>query len=75
MEVLGIVVVRNDKFGQFNVDGKFTGKIVSPATLILGPKATVDGEIQVDEKSGGWFGAAVASAGNSGALVSQIKIN
>lgn len=35
--------------GSVRIDGKFTGKIVSPATLILGPKAEVDGEVHVGE--------------------------
>jgi cytoskeletal protein CcmA (bactofilin family) len=35
--------------GSVRIDGKFTGKVFSPATLILGPNATVDGEIQVGE--------------------------
>jgi cytoskeletal protein CcmA (bactofilin family) len=35
--------------GSVRIDGKFSGKILSPATLILGPKATVDGELQVGE--------------------------
>ena len=30
--------------GSVRIDGKFTGKVVSPATLILGPSALVDGE-------------------------------
>ena len=35
--------------GSVRIDGKFTGKVVSPATLILGPTATVDGEVEVGE--------------------------
>lgn len=35
--------------GSVRIDGKFTGKVVSPATLILGPTATVDGEVEVAE--------------------------
>ncbi len=33
--------------GSVRIDGKFNGKIVSPAALILGPKAQVDGELDV----------------------------
>lgn len=33
--------------GSVRIDGKFSGKIFSPATLILGPTAAVDGELQV----------------------------
>ena len=33
--------------GAVRIDGKFSGKIISPATLILGPGAAVDGELQV----------------------------
>lgn len=35
--------------GSVRIDGRFSGKIVSPATLILGPEAEVDGEVQVAE--------------------------
>ena len=35
--------------GSVRIDGKFDGKILSPATLILGPRARVDGEVQVGE--------------------------
>lgn len=35
--------------GSVRIDGKFKGKIISPASLILGPKALVDGEVQVGE--------------------------
>ena len=35
--------------GSVRIDGKFTGKVVSPATLILGPSALVDGEVEVGE--------------------------
>lgn len=35
--------------GSVRIDGKFKGKILSPASLILGPKALVDGELQVGE--------------------------
>ena len=35
--------------GSVRIDGRFSGKIVSPATLILGPNAKVEGEIQVGE--------------------------
>lgn len=35
--------------GSVRIDGKFSGKIVSPATLILGPKAVVDGEVHVGD--------------------------
>jgi len=33
--------------GSVRIDGRFSGKIVSPATLILGPTARVDGELEV----------------------------
>lgn len=33
--------------GSVRIDGKFSGKIISPATLILGPSAAVDGELEV----------------------------
>jgi len=35
--------------GSVRIDGKFSGKILSPATLILGPRAMVDGEVHVGE--------------------------
>lgn len=35
--------------GSVRIDGKFSGKILSPATLILGPQASVEGEIHVGE--------------------------
>lgn len=35
--------------GSVRIDGKFHGKIVSPATLILGPAARVDGELEVSQ--------------------------
>ena len=49
--------------GSVRIDGKFSGKIVSPATLILGPNATVEGEIQVGEVAvhGTLLGQVVAS--------------
>lgn len=33
--------------GSVRIDGTFSGRVVSPATLILGPKANVEGELQV----------------------------
>ena len=33
--------------GSVRIDGTFSGKIISPATLILGPSAKVNGELQV----------------------------
>lgn len=35
--------------GSVRIDGKFVGKVVSPATLIVGPNAVVDGEVEVGE--------------------------
>lgn len=35
--------------GSVRIDGKFVGKVISPATLIVGPDAVVDGEIEVGE--------------------------
>lgn len=35
--------------GSVRIDGKFTGKVVSPATLILGPRAALQGEVEVGE--------------------------
>ncbi len=35
--------------GSVRIDGKFVGKVVSPATLIVGPSAVVDGEVEVGE--------------------------
>ncbi len=35
--------------GSVRVDGKFVGKVISPATLIVGPNAVVDGEVEVGE--------------------------
>ncbi len=35
--------------GSVRIDGKFNGTIVSPATLILGPAAEVDGDVKVGE--------------------------
>ena len=49
--------------GSVRIDGRFKGKIISPATLILGPNAKVDGELQVGavEVHGGLQGQVVAS--------------
>ena len=49
--------------GSVRIDGTFSGKILSPATLILGPKAKVDGELQVGEVAvhGSLRGQVVAS--------------
>ena len=35
--------------GSVRIDGKFTGKVFSPATLILGPRAALEGEVEVGE--------------------------
>lgn len=35
--------------GSVRIDGKFVGKVVSPATLIVGASAVVDGEVEVGE--------------------------
>jgi len=35
--------------GSVRIDGKFVGKVISPATLIVGPNAVVDGEVEVGE--------------------------
>ncbi len=35
--------------GSVRIDGKFTGKVFSPATLILGPRAALHGEVEVGE--------------------------
>jgi len=35
--------------GSVRIDGRFVGKVISPATLIIGPKAVVDGEVEVGE--------------------------
>jgi cytoskeletal protein CcmA (bactofilin family) len=35
--------------GSVRIDGKFVGKVISPATLIVGPTAVVDGEVEVGE--------------------------
>ena len=35
--------------GSVRIDGKFTGKVFSPATLILGPHAALQGEVEVGE--------------------------
>ncbi len=35
--------------GSVRIDGKFTGKVFSPATLILGPRAALQGELEVGE--------------------------
>ncbi len=35
--------------GSVRIDGKFTGKVFSPATLILGPRAVLQGEVEVGE--------------------------
>ena len=35
--------------GSVRIDGKFVGKVISPATLIVGPGAVVDGEVEVGE--------------------------
>lgn len=35
--------------GSVRIDGKFVGKVISPATLIVGPDAVVDGEVEVGE--------------------------
>jgi len=35
--------------GSVRIDGKFTGKVFSPSTLILGPRAALQGEVEVGE--------------------------
>jgi len=35
--------------GSVRIDGKFVGKVISPATLIVGPSAVVEGEVEVGE--------------------------
>ncbi len=35
--------------GSVRIDGKFSGKVFSPATLILGPRAVLQGEVEVGE--------------------------
>lgn len=35
--------------GSVRIDGKFTGKVFSPSTLILGPRADLQGEVEVGE--------------------------
>jgi len=49
--------------GSVRIDGRFVGKIVSPAALILGPAAFVDGEIEVSQLAvhGALKGSAKAS--------------